>query len=77
MDPGPVWMCPEDLSHTHIRSPDRPARSEWLYRLSYPGPQYNGHAKQKFSVNLFNWLVCIVKKACRICETLNVIKFLT
>jgi hypothetical protein len=23
---------------TGIRSPDRPARSEWLYRLSYPGP---------------------------------------
>ena len=29
----------ENLAHTRIRSPDRPARSEWLYRLSYPGPQ--------------------------------------
>jgi len=44
---GPVWMCAEDLAHTHIRSPDRPARRESLYRLSYPGPQYNAHAKQK------------------------------
>jgi len=26
---------------TRIRSPDRPARSEWLYRLRYPGPSYN------------------------------------
>jgi hypothetical protein len=29
----------ENLSHTGIRSPDRPARSESLYRLSYPGPR--------------------------------------
>jgi hypothetical protein len=27
--------------HTGIRSPDRPARSESLYRLSYPGPELN------------------------------------
>ena len=26
-----------NLAHTRIRSPDRPARSESLYRLSYPG----------------------------------------
>ena len=35
--PGPVWTGAEDLAHTGIRSPDRPARSESLYRLSYPG----------------------------------------
>ena len=29
----------ENLVPTGIRSPDRPARSELLYRLSYPGPQ--------------------------------------
>ena len=28
----------ENLAPTGIRSPDRPARSESLYRLSYPGP---------------------------------------
>jgi hypothetical protein len=28
----------EDLTPTEIRSPDRPARSQSLYRLSYPGP---------------------------------------
>jgi len=27
----------ENLAHTEIRSTDRPARSESLYRLSYPG----------------------------------------
>jgi len=35
--PGPVWTGAENLGHTGIRSPDRPARSESQYRLSYPG----------------------------------------
>jgi hypothetical protein len=35
--PGPVWTAAENLAPTGIRSPDRPARSESLYRLSYPG----------------------------------------
>jgi hypothetical protein len=34
--PGPVWTGMEDIAPTEIRSPDRPARSESLYRLSYP-----------------------------------------
>ena len=37
-DPGPVWTGAENLASIGIRSPDRPARSESLYRLSYPGP---------------------------------------
>ena len=36
--PGPVWAGAEDLAPTGIRSPDRSARSESLYRLSYSGP---------------------------------------
>jgi hypothetical protein len=36
--PGPVWKGAENLALTGIRSPDRPARSESLYRLCYPGP---------------------------------------
>ena len=36
---GPVWTGAETLVLTGIRFPDRPARSESLYRLSYPGPQ--------------------------------------
>jgi len=36
---GPVWKGAENLAPTRIRSPDRPARSESLYRLSYRGPQ--------------------------------------
>jgi hypothetical protein len=37
--PGPVWTGVENLASTGFRSPDCPARSESLYRLSYPGPQ--------------------------------------
>jgi hypothetical protein len=40
--PGPVLTCAKNLAPTGIflctRSPDRPARSQSLYRLSYPGP---------------------------------------
>jgi hypothetical protein len=36
--PGPVWTGAENLVPIGIRSPDRPPRSESLYRLSYPGP---------------------------------------
>jgi hypothetical protein len=34
--PGPVWTGAEYLAPTGIRSPDRPARSQSLYRLRYP-----------------------------------------
>jgi hypothetical protein len=32
---GLVWTGAEDLAPTGIRSPDRPARRQSLYRLSY------------------------------------------
>jgi hypothetical protein len=35
--PGPVWTGAGNLVPTGIRSPDRPARSDSLYRLSYTG----------------------------------------
>jgi len=35
-----VWTGAEKLATAGIRSPDRPARSDSLYRLSYPGPIY-------------------------------------
>jgi len=34
--PGPVWTGAENLAPTGIQSPDRPARSQSLYRLRYP-----------------------------------------
>ena len=36
----PVLTGAEKLAPTVILSPDRPARSVSLYRLSYPGPIY-------------------------------------
>ena len=33
----PVWIGAENLAPTGIRSSDLPARSQSLYRLSYPG----------------------------------------
>ena len=36
--PRTVWTGAENLAFTGIRSTDRPACIESLYRLSYPGP---------------------------------------
>ena len=33
--PGPLWTGAENLAPTGIRYPDRPSRSQSLYRLSY------------------------------------------
>ena len=35
--PGPFWIGAENFVLMGIRSPDRPARSESLYGLTYPG----------------------------------------
>jgi hypothetical protein len=35
-----VWTGVENIAPTGIRSPDRPACSQSLYRLSYPGPSH-------------------------------------
>jgi hypothetical protein len=50
--PGPVWRDAENLALTGIRSPDRPAPSESLHRLRYPGPQ-NGTSTNIICVNAF------------------------
>jgi hypothetical protein len=47
--PGPVWTGAENIALTGIRSPDRPARSESLYRLGYP-------SVAKIMINLVVWL---------------------
>jgi hypothetical protein len=46
--PETVWMGAENVLPTGIRSPDRPALSESLYRLSYPGPLKNLGTSSKF-----------------------------
>ena len=40
---GPVWTFVENLAPTGIRTPDCPARSQLLYRLSYRAPRTHTH----------------------------------
>ena len=40
-DSEPVWTGGENLATTGILPPDRPLRSQSLYRLSYRGPLLN------------------------------------
>jgi hypothetical protein len=44
--PGPVWKSAKNLAPTGIRSPDCPARSQSLFRLSYPGPKLDTNDPQ-------------------------------
>ena len=57
--PGPVWTGVENLATTGIRSPDRPSRSESLYRLSYPGPRLPRYMSIYRSVNKINYVELI------------------
>ena len=47
--PEQVWTGAENLVPTGFRTPDRPARSESLYRLSYPGQHIGTLRKLKLS----------------------------
>ena len=38
--PGSVWTGAKNFDPTGIRSPDRPARSQSLYRLRYPATSF-------------------------------------
>jgi hypothetical protein len=52
--PGPVWPGTENLASTGIRSLDRPAHSESLYRPSYPGQRVNLKLIQNFNEKIFS-----------------------
>ena len=52
--PGPVWTGAENLVPSGIRNPERPSRSESLYRLSYPGPQNTAYGLF-FCVHSYSW----------------------
>jgi hypothetical protein len=49
-------MGAENLSPTRIRTPDRPARSESLYRVRYPGPKDKQEKKSKMERRV-NWRI--------------------
>jgi hypothetical protein len=44
---GPAWTGAENLAPTGIRFPDRPARSQSLYRLRYPAHQSLEYSTEK------------------------------
>jgi hypothetical protein len=48
--PGTVWTGAENLAPIGIRSPDRPARSQSLYRLRYPV-----HIEYLWSLNIMTY----------------------
>jgi hypothetical protein len=52
--PGPVWTGAENLASNGIRSQDRPARSQSLYRLSYLAHQ--GRTVQDKMQRLRKWV---------------------
>jgi len=49
-----LWTGAENLAPTGIRSPDRPARTESLYGLSYPGTQTQRKQKGDTQLNPIN-----------------------
>jgi hypothetical protein len=72
--PDPVWTGAENLSHTGIRCPDRPARSQSLYRLRYPAHRTSPLNSCKFAtacllrlwetVVCLLWVLCVVWSLC-------------
>ena len=58
--PGPVWTGAENLAPTGIRSPDRPARNQSLFRLRYPA-HLGWLANQEYFLNLRTNIVQIIR----------------
>jgi len=72
--PGPVWTGAENLVPTGIRSPDRPARIQSLYRLSYPTHTYRNVQWEIYNCTynypifvLYIFVSCMQTTFCKIC----------
>jgi len=52
---GPVRKGAKNLAATGSRSPDRPAHSESLYRLHYPGPLQKCEGEFIYGLSTITW----------------------
>jgi hypothetical protein len=73
--PTPVWTGGENLAPTGIRSPDRPPRSQSLYRLSYPAHSlaYSNYRRAQHSLQICRSVVLAVQFSCRQTYVLQII----
>ena len=56
--PGTIWTVSKNLASTVIRSQDRPARSESLYRLRYTGSNHMSNKKRTIrELRILSWTV--------------------
>ena len=66
--PEPVWTVAENLAPTGIWSPDRPVRSQSLYRLSYSAHPHR--LKGERNVEFPSWIwhsAQIGRQSCQLC----------
>jgi hypothetical protein len=73
--PGPVWRRAEILASTVIRSPDRPARGELLYRLCYPGRESFDRRPTQISNKLSLSAPDILTDACDFSQSVKMIDY--
>jgi hypothetical protein len=72
--PGPIWMGGETLAPNGIRSPDRQARSESLYRLRFRGTRLWPPTNAIPYKNTLYWSA-VVLCACELTKLLPVVFF--
>jgi hypothetical protein len=66
--PGPVLTGAENIASAGVRSPHRPARSESLHRLRYPGSlieyvRYENNSGKNWDCNT-SWTKCVIHLVC-------------
>jgi len=71
--PGPVWTSAEIVASIGIRSPDRPARGELLYRLCYPGRESFDGRPTQISTKLSLSAPDILTDGCDLLQSVQVI----
>jgi hypothetical protein len=60
--PGSFWTGTKNIAPTGIPSPDRPTRSQSLYRLSYPAHEYVRSGAKKYQTN--NGKIALCRLSC-------------